>query len=139
MKLDLLFTPGFTARLAGWEATIIVGARGSLRCDWLGDSRPEQRSVARHDFRLNADLFGRIVQELTLLPEEFRSSSMTDLAIRRIRTVYDGAPLERRRFVYREGNAHEQAFDRIWFELFPLVKPVLLELGMPADLVDQAT
>lgn len=139
MKLNLLFTPGFTRSLAGWEATIIVNGRGSLKCGWLSDAGAQERSVARHAFLLNAESFERLTHELACLPVEFRSSSMTDLATRSIRTVSHGAPLERHRFVYSKGNAHEVAFDRIWFELFVLVKPVLLQLGMPPELVGEAT
>ncbi|WP_437624185.1 hypothetical protein [Sorangium sp. So ce1151] len=134
MRVELAFVPGFSASLAGWEATLVAGGRGSLKCHWIGPSGPEERSRARHDFPLTPPQFERLCRVLEGLPAEIGASTIDDAPVRHIRCHAGDRIIERRRSVWKKGVTPPEAdFDRVWFELFALVRPALLDLGMPAS------
>jgi len=140
MQLHLAYQGGFSRELVGWEATLIVGSRGSVRCHWLGDSGRAERSKPRHDFQLDASTFDHVQQVLTLLPESLNSQTFDDAPVCRIRCASGALVLERQRTVaVVPANASEGTFDRLWVGLFSRVRPVLLDLGMDGDLVDEAS
>ncbi|XYH99526.1 hypothetical protein ACMHYB_07130 [Sorangium sp. So ce1128] len=138
MRVDLAFVPGFSESLAGWEATLVVGGRGSLRCHWLGRSGPEERARARHDFPLTPPVFERLCRVIDGLPAELRASTIDDAPVRHIRCHAGDRIIERHRSVWKAAaTPFEAEFDRVWFELFALVRPILLDLGMSGALLAQ--
>ncbi|WP_044963613.1 MULTISPECIES: hypothetical protein [Sorangium] len=136
MKIDLAFVPGFSASLAGWEATLNVGGRGAVRCHWIGPSGPEERTGARRDLPLTPEAFERLSGALRELPEELQRWALDDAPVRHIRCRTRDGLIERRRSLSRRAaTPPEAAFDRVWIELFSLVRPALVDLGMPESLV----
>ncbi|WP_438041247.1 hypothetical protein [Sorangium sp. So ce128] len=137
MKIDLAFVPGFSASLAGWEATLGVAGRGAVRCHWIGPSGPEERTgTRRHDLLLTPQAFERLSGALRELPEELQRWALDDAPVRHIRCRTGDGLIERRRSVSRTAATPlEAAFDRVWIELFSLVRPALVDLGMPESLV----
>ncbi|WP_437813609.1 hypothetical protein [Sorangium sp. So ce1078] len=136
MKVDLAFVPGFSASLAGWEATLIAGGPGAVRCHWVAPSGPEERAGARHDLSLPPPSFERLCRALGGLPEELQKSTFDDAPVRHIRCSTGERVIERRRSVSnRAATRLEAEFDRLWLELFALVRPALLDLGMDEALI----
>ncbi|XXX77366.1 hypothetical protein WMF30_01150 [Sorangium sp. So ce134] len=136
MKVDLAFVPGFSRSLAGWEATLIVGGRGAVRCHWIGPSGPEERAGARPDLSLSAPSFEGLCRALRGLPEALQRWTLDDAPVRHIRCLAEDGVFERRRSVStRTATPLEAEFDRLWLELFSLVRPALLDLGMAEALV----
>lgn len=136
MEIDLAFVPGFSASLAGWDATLRVGGHGAVRCHWIGPSGPEERTGTRHDILLTPQAFERLSRALRELPEELQRWALDDAPVRHIRCRTGDGAIERRRSVSgRTATPLEAEFDRIWLELFSLVRPTLVGLGMPESLV----
>jgi len=140
VKLDFAYHGGFSGALVGWEASLIVGSRGSARCHWFGDSRLIERSKSRYDFRLDASTFNEVRQGLGLLPEPLNSQTIDDAPTCRIACMSGALVLERQRIVAAlPATAPEEAFDRLWMVLFSRVRPALLDLGMSDDLLNEAS
>ena len=137
MEIDLSFVPGFSASLAGWEATLRVSGRGAVRCHWIGPSGPEERAgTRRHDLVLTPPGFERLSRALRELPEQLQRWTLDDAPVRHIRCRTGDHVIERRRSVSsRSATRPEAEFDRIWVELFSLVRPALVDLGMAESLI----
>jgi hypothetical protein len=140
MKLIVGHVPGFSATLAAFEATLIVGGRGSLWCRWLDETGRAERQVARHEFGLTSEAFLAIHASLAKLPPGALGRDLTDCAERVIRSVDGDSVIERRRRITLPGDSSdERQFDRIWAELCRHVVPALIGGGVPEPIVQMVT
>ncbi len=143
MKLRLTFQPGFSAALAGWSATLVVGGAGSVSCHWLNGSAREERSKSRVALRLDEAQFATACDVLQRLSDPVLAVCVDDAPSRHIHCSGDGLELSRARILWSRLKGDDvvaaEAFDRIWMPFFSVVRPVLVELGMPERLMDQVS
>jgi len=139
MKFNLKFSSGFSGSLIGWDAKLIVDGRGAFSFQWIGPSGPETRTKPRHDFGLTLALFDKFSHELRKLPSSSAFHAGDDFGYRSIRCTSSGV-LDREyvRSLALSDSETDVAFDRIWFSLFALVRPVFLDLDLSADVIEQS-
>lgn len=136
MKIILAFHSGFSSSLFGFEATMIVGGRGSFSCSWLEESGPVERRTPRHRFALDPETFQSITAALAALPSETLGPAVDDCPVRSIRSIAGDHVVERHRRVFGPPETlAEREFDPIWLSLFESVIPLLVSSGVPGDII----
>jgi hypothetical protein len=100
----------------------------------------EERSTSRYAFDLTAEAFLRLLDAIKAIPEHVRHGVFDDAPVRHLRFVHDGGELGRPRVVLgpAEAEAGEARFDAVWKELYGLVRPALIAIGTPGDILGLA-
>lgn len=136
MKVHLAYNSGFSFPLVSWEATMIVGSRGSLRVRRYGPSGSSDRTKPRHDFGLDAIEFLKRMDQICSLPDPIQPSTADDAAVRHIRLHHGSLHAKRHRSVWLGTAAPtraEELFDALWINLLARVRAPLLELGIAEE------